>query len=222
MWDDIIACTLSYGGCGFVDSCASGGGRNDLESMRRGVPILRSDSDRTSIALRLSMTTAFNKWIPFCGANTKEKKQQLDLTGISDVYTWRASYLPILNVDAQFVQDPDQDFDNLRFGLREWREVSKYLLCDFYTLTPWHREIDDTDFTVYCFFDAKEQKGVMLGFRQENCIRERANVRLPFASQNEQYVLKDTDSGDIMETHGEATLYFESPRMAKLWWIERT
>lgn len=35
MWDDIIECTLSYGGCGFVDSCASGGGRNDLESMRR-------------------------------------------------------------------------------------------------------------------------------------------------------------------------------------------
>ncbi len=119
MWDDIIDCTLSYGGCGFVDSCASGGGRNDLESMRRGVPILRSDNDRTTVSLRLSMTTAFNKWIPFCGANTKEKKEQLALTGDSDPYIWRASYLPILNVDSQFTQDPDQDFGVLRFGLDE-------------------------------------------------------------------------------------------------------
>ncbi|MBO5269348.1 MAG: alpha-galactosidase, partial [Clostridia bacterium] len=113
MWDDIIACTLSYGGCGFVDSCASGGGRNDLESMRRGVPLLRSDSDRTSTALRLSMTSTFHRWIPFCGANTKEKDRELAPTGVSDKYVWRASYLPILNVDAQFVCAEDQSFDML-------------------------------------------------------------------------------------------------------------
>jgi alpha-galactosidase len=69
MWDEIIACTSGYGGCGFVDSCASGGGRNDLESMRRGIPLLRSDYDRTTTGIRLSMTSAFNKWIPFCGAS---------------------------------------------------------------------------------------------------------------------------------------------------------
>jgi hypothetical protein len=26
------------------------------------------------------MTTSFNKWIPFCGANTKEKVGELDAT----------------------------------------------------------------------------------------------------------------------------------------------
>ena len=45
----------------YVDSCASGGGRNDLESMRRGVPFLRSDSDRTTAAIRLAMTSSFSK-----------------------------------------------------------------------------------------------------------------------------------------------------------------
>ena len=40
LWDEIIACTRSYSGCGF-DSCASGGGGNDLESLRRGIPLLR-------------------------------------------------------------------------------------------------------------------------------------------------------------------------------------
>ena len=87
MRDDSIACTLSYGDCGFVDSCASGRDRNNFESMRRGVSILRGDSDRTGTALRLSTITAFNKWTPFCGANTDEdsrKKQTTD--GIIALY----------------------------------------------------------------------------------------------------------------------------------------
>ncbi|MBP3388510.1 MAG: alpha-galactosidase [Clostridia bacterium] len=221
MWDDIIACTLSYGGCGFVDSCASGGGRNDLESMRRGVPLLRSDSDRTSTALRLAMTTTFNKWIPFCGANTKEKKEQLALTGISDAYVWRASYLASLNVDSQFVQDPDQDFDMLRFGLKEWKKVAPFLLKEFYTLTPWHKELDTSDFTAYCFYDPEIEKGVMLAFRQENCARATLPVSLPFAKEGERYSLTDEDSGESHITDGKDELFFAAPRTARLLWIAR-
>ncbi|MBQ8164184.1 MAG: alpha-galactosidase [Clostridia bacterium] len=221
MWDDIIACTLSYGGCGFVDSCASGGGRNDLESMRRGVPLLRSDSDRKSSSLRLSMTTAFNKWIPFCGANTKEKLEELAPTGTSDPYVWRASYLPSLNVDSQFVQDPDQDFGMLRFGLKEWKEVSPYLLKEFYVLTPWHRENDTNDFTAYCYFDPETEKGVLFAFRQESCVRNKLRVSLPFAHAGEKYSFTDKDSGEKIVSDGKAELYFENPRMARLLWIER-
>jgi alpha-galactosidase len=219
MWDDIIACTLSYGGCGFVDSCASGGGRNDLESMRRGVPLLRSDSDRTTVALRLSMTTAFNKWIPFCGANTKEKKSQLAPTGVSDPYVWRASYLASLNVDSQFVQDPDQDFGILRFGLREWDKVKPYLLKDFYVLTPWHSERDTTGFTAYCYYDPEAEKGVLLAFRQERCQRSTLSFRLPFAQGT--YRFRDEDTGEVFTSGGDGTLSFPAPRTAKLIWVEQ-
>ena len=220
MWDDIIACTLSYGGCGFVDSCASGGGRNDLESMRRGVPILRSDNDRTTVSLRLSMTTAFNKWIPFCGANTKEKKEQLALTGDSDPYVWRASYLPILNVDSQFTQDPDQDFGVLRFGLDEWKKVKPYLLKEFYVLTPWHTEKDRTAFTAYSFFDPESEMGVLLAFRQESCVPSTLAVSLPFA-QGKTYTLTDADTGKERSANGAFEIFFEKPREAKLFYIRR-
>ena len=221
MWDDIIACTLSYGGCGFVDSCASGGGRNDLESMRRGVPLLRSDSDRTSTALRLSMTTAFNKWIPFCGANTKEKQHSLAPTGVSDPYVWRASYLPVLNVDSQFVQDPNQNFDVLRFGLQEWKKVTPYLLKDFYTLTPWHTEKDNTDFTVYCYYDPETEKGVLFAFAQERCERNTLTVQLPFAENGGTYQLEDEDGKAVCETDGSITLSFAQARTARLLWVRR-
>ncbi len=222
MWDDIIACTLSHGGCGFVDSCASGGGRNDLESMRRGVPLLRSDADRESTGLRLSMTTAFNAWIPFCGANTKEKKYQLDKTGISDVYVWRASYLPILNVDSQFVYDESQNFDILRLGLDEWKRVRPYLLCDFYRLTPWHGPADTSGFTAFAYYDEESKKGVLLAFRQEKCAEAELRVRLPFLDAGGCFVLRDEDSGEMYAiSRGEdLSLTFDAPRTARLLWID--
>ena len=221
MWDDIIDCTLSYGGCGFVDSCASGGGRNDLESMRRGVPLLRSDSDRTTAALRLSMTTAFNKWIPFCGANTKEKTSELALTGVSDPYVWRASYLPSLNVDQQFVYDADQNFDMIRFGLQEWKKVAPYLLKEFYTLTPWHKEKDTTDFTAFCYYDPEKEDGVIFAFCQEKCSRDVLNISLPFIDSGDRYIITDENSHEETATNGTVTLQFDGPRTAKLLWIKK-
>ncbi len=220
MWDDIIACTSSYGGCAFVDSCASGGGRNDLESMRRGVPLLRSDKDRTYTALRLSITSAFNRWIPFCGANTKEKNHELAARGVSDPYVWRASYLPILNVDSQYVQDPDQDFDMLRFGVNEWKRVAPYLLKDMYHLTPWHSEYDRSGFTALCWFDPEEEKGVLLAFRQEDCRQDTLEIRLPFV-QDGRYQLTDEDTKARFFTQGDVALQFAAPRTARLMWIER-
>lgn len=221
MWDDIIACTLSNGGCGFVDSCASGGGRNDIESMRRGVPLLRSDSDRTSTSLRLSMTTAFNKWIPFCGANTLEKLNELDPTGISDPYVWRASYLPSLNVQSHFVHNEEQNFDMLRFGLCEWKKVTPYLLKEFYPLTPWHKEKDNTDFTAFCYYDPDNEKGVIFAFRQEKCTRDTLRISLPFVDSKDEYTVTDEDSHNEILIDSTLTLHFDAPRTAKLLWVKK-
>ncbi len=221
MWDDIIQCTSSYGGCAFVDSCASGGGRNDLESMRRSIPLLRSDSDRTTIALRLSMTTAFNKWIPFCGANTKEKEKQLSQDGISDVYTWRASYLPALNVDERFVHNTTGNFDNLKFGLEEWKKVAPYLLKEFYVLTPWHRECDKTAFTAMSYFDPESERGVLLAFRQEtNDFCDTLTVTLPYAKGRKCVLTnEDTHETSLIED-GTMSVCFSEKRSAKLFWVE--
>ncbi len=225
MWDEFIACTLSYGGCGFVDSCASGGGRNDLESLRRGIPLLRSDYDRTTTALRLSMTTAFNKWVPVCGANIKEKPDMLSPTGLLDKYIWRASYLPVLNIDSQYVQEPKPDFDLLRFGMKEWKRVSPYFLKDYYVLTPWHPETERTGFTAYAFYDPDEKAGVLLAFRQEKCDEETLTLSLPFAGDFCTVSLTDEDSGEVTTLEGLTAkkgfeLTFNSRREARLLWIK--
>lgn len=220
--DDIIACTSSYGGCAFTDSCASGGGRNDLETLRRAVPILRSDYDRVTTSLRLSMTYGFPKWVPFHGAYTREKVDQLVVEGVSDCYVWRASYLPILNFDGPFTQNPNFDFDNLRFGLQEWKKVNPYLLKDYYTLTPWIDPKQTDAMVAYCFIDPEMSKGVLFAFRQENCKNTQLKLILPFVKDEEEYVLTDEDTAEkIVVRGGEVVLKMKEARMARLLWIEK-
>ena len=219
LWDEIIEETLSYGGCGFVDSCASGGGRNDLESLRRGVPLLRSDSDRTSTSLRLSMTSSFNTWIPFCGASTVEKAGELDPDGVRDPYVWRASYLPHLNVNVRFATKPEENYDMIRFGLSEWDRVKGYLLKEFYPLTPWHHAWDVFSFTAFCFFDPEEEKGVLLAFRQEACVPDVLKLALPFA-EGRRFTLTDEYSGEVFSVTDRIELRFSDVRESKLLWIK--
>ena len=158
LWDRIIEFERARGGCAFVDSCASGGGRNDLESLRRGVPLLRSDADRTVTSLRLSMSSSFNRWIPFSGASCTEQAGELDPDGKRDMYIFRASYLAALNLSAQWTQDPNTDFALIRRGLAEWNSLKRFLLKDFYVLTPWHAPQDRTGWTAFAYLDGRSEE----------------------------------------------------------------
>ena len=52
-----------------IDECASGGRRNDLEMMRRAVPLWRSDKTMEPIGQQ-TMTYGISMWIPFFGTGT--------------------------------------------------------------------------------------------------------------------------------------------------------
>ena len=219
LWEAAIDCTAKYGGCAFIDSCASGGGRNDLQSLRYAVPVLRSDADRTTTSLRLSMSTSFNAWIPYNGACHLEKaaNKECEQDGIMDVYTWRASYLPIMSVlGGRFTQDKNYDFDMLRYGLNEWESIKDLLIKDFYPLTKWRKGDDKTGFVAHCYFDEENKKGVILAFRQEECVDNTVELTLPSIDFKE-YVLIDRDNKQEIEVvDGKIKLIFDNPRTSKL------
>ena len=52
-----------------IDECASGGRRNDLEMMRRAVPMWRSDKTMEPIGQQ-SMTYGISMWLPYFGTGT--------------------------------------------------------------------------------------------------------------------------------------------------------
>ena len=199
LWDKIIDFCRASGKCTFVDSCASGGGRNDIESLRRGIPFMRSDADRTTTALRLSMSASFNQWIPFHGAATKETAGQVDpsVGAGSDGYVFRASYLPVFNYSEAYLHNPELDFDRMQRYVGEWESIRHLLTRDMYVLTPWHARDNRTGWTAFAYDAPELRESLLLAFRMEDCEEERCAVRLPFADSGAQYELTDADTGEV-------------------------
>jgi alpha-galactosidase len=190
--DDIIALTSENGGASFVDSCASGGGRNDLESARRSVPFLRSDSDRTTIALRLAYTHSLNQWLPFTGTDCKESGSQVT-SGAFDQYILRASYLGVMTFDYEWTLDPTLDYSLLKSCQKEWDDMKWLLSKDFYNLTPYHTISDDTGFAAYEYFDPESDKGLIQAFRQADCEDPTVEIKVKGLQDNKYYSLTDLE-----------------------------
>ena len=198
LWDEIIDFCAKNGKCTFIDNCASGGGRNDIESLRRSVPFMRSDADRTTTALRLSMSTSFNRWIPFHGSATKESDNELDAgqKGGSTEYVTRASWLPIYNLAACFTHDETLDYNRLRRTMNEWRQYSHLLTKDMYVLTPWHSKLDTGQWTAMAYRDRMSDESIVLLFRQETCEQDTYTARLPYAGKSVNYQITNIDTGE--------------------------
>ena len=229
LWDAILEYCARTGKCTFVDSCASGGGRNDIESLRRGIPFMRSDADRTTTALRLSMSASFNRWIPFHGANTKETEQQVVAsTGSgSDKYVYRASYLPVFNYGEAFLHNPELDYDSMRKYIGEWESINRLLTKDMYVLTPWHSRDDRFGWTAFAYDDPEGDESLLLAFRMEECAEDTCTVKLPFAEAGNVYIIENADTGDKATVPGMSlkdglTLTLKNPRSCLMYRIKRT
>ena len=206
LWDRIIEFCGKNGKCTYIDNCASGGGRNDIESLRRSLPFMRSDADRTTTALRLSMTTSFNRWVPFHGANTKESQGQLDpgLAGGSTFYITRASWLPVYNISEVFTHDVQLDFDRLRATFGEWKKYNHLLVKDMYPLTPWHRPEDDSNWTAIAWHDRETGEAVLQAFRQETCQEPEYTAFLKFLDPERKYKVTNVDTEETVTKTGSA------------------
>ena len=227
LWDGIIDFCRRTGKNTFVDACASGGGRNDLESLRRGVPFMRSDYDRTTTALRLSMQTAFNNWVPFCGCSSVEQSGQLDPDGKRDQYIFRTSYNPVLIISAQWVHDPGTNFDMLRFGKNEWDSLKEYFLTEYYVLTKWNGPEDTSHWTSYMYYDPEKDSGVLFAFRMETAEAASCTVKLKMLCPDTMYAVKHLDTGEVVQVKGAElakgfTITHDQPRSAALFRIDNT
>ena len=205
LWDEIIAWGARRGKCTFVDSCASGGGRNDIESMRRAIPFLRSDADRTKTSIRFGMTTGFCRWIPFNGCICKETPGELTpATGAgADVYVARASMLPLFHLQDAFSHNKALDYDLMRRNIAEWKSIRHLLTKDFYPLTPWHHESELRDWAAFAYDWPEKGESAVFAFRMEKCERPVFLAKLRFARSGATYDVTDADTGRTFAVRGE-------------------
>lgn len=171
-----------------IDSCASGGNRNDLETMRRAVAMHRTDAEEFNTAnTSISMNHSMFKWIPYFGSAAYDRAK--DMQGVEQ-YNSRAGYGGVYKSVFLF-NTVNGLYDKLNEYTEEYREFGKYLLNDYYPLTNWHSQGDVGDWTGWEFFDGEKNEGVIQLFRQDNCEQSTKNIKLKGLKRDSDYKFTD-------------------------------
>jgi alpha-galactosidase len=215
-----------------IDSCASGGRRNDLETMRRSVPLHYTDYGYGQHATKLDFHRTMYEWLPYF----KESNQSWDLeeateAGIEathgDAFSFHCALAPMLQL-AYDIRSPDQGLSGMVNMVSTWRTAAEIVLGgDYYPLTPPGRS--DKDWVALQFdrplglVDQAEVCGFVQAVRLRECEQSSLQVRLKALRPESTYVLEEAETGERREMAGAALLNegitVTLPRRSgSIWW----
>jgi len=160
MWDDILKANPHL----FIDDCASGGRRIDVETMSRSVPLWRSDNtcdmlgNRPATVLSAAvknqlMSAGLNRYVPFSIVG------QMGATP----YLFRSGF----NAGIAFAEDVrpgEYPRDLLKQGIAEGKRIRKYFYGDFYPLVE--SGADPRGWCVMQYHRPEENDGMVMAFRR--------------------------------------------------------
>ncbi len=178
-----------------IDSCASGGRRNDLETLRRAVPLLRSDYQGgfDTVLGNQGHTYGFSSWVPYYGSGVYA----------TDKYSTRSYYMPCFGVAADV--RANADWPAVRRAYDECRKVAPYMLGDYYPLMPYNLQKDRW---IAWQFDCPEKgEGMVQAFRREESPYESVRLKLHGLDPNAVYTLTNFDAAGTTEMTGSELLH---------------
>jgi alpha-galactosidase len=178
-----------------IDSCASGGRRNDLETMRRAVPLVRSDFQFPNMTGVVDgnqcHTYGLSSWLPFQGNGCY----------FYDVYAMRSFYgacwgmggLTEDNAAAQQQSYAENDI------------VAPYMLFgDYYPLTPY--SLADNVWIGWQFDRPEADGGCVQVFRRQNAASGSITLQLQGLDPAESYDVRNFDSPSTQRFTGQALM----------------
>ncbi|MCP4593853.1 MAG: alpha-galactosidase, partial [bacterium] len=172
-WDELLRRHPNM----LIDSCASGGRRNDLETMRRAVPLWRSDYAYEPIGHQC-MTYGISLWLPYHGTGTVASSAATYYGGgftPVEPYAFWSNTAPSLGSGIDF-RVPEIDYDALRTLYQQWRELSTFYYDDFYPLTPYTQ--DEKEWIAWQFNSPERGAGAVQAFRRGECADEKKRLVL--------------------------------------------
>jgi alpha-galactosidase len=166
-----------------IDSCASGGHRNDLETLRRSVPLLRSDYIMEPVGQQCH-TYGLAFWMPFFGTGTSAM----------DAYSFRSQMCASFNACFD-MRRRDLPFNEARRLLTQWKdEIAPNYFGDFFPLTPYSTANDA--WIAWQFHRPGQGRGVVQAFRRAESFYESARFKLRELDAQESYRVTDLDHPD--------------------------
>lgn len=167
-----------------IDSCAGGGRRNDLETLRRAVPLLRSDLIMEPTAQQCH-TYGIAFWYPFYGTGTSS----------TDTYQFRSQMCPHFTA-CYDMRRTDLDFQRARQIVNQWKfDLGPNLLGDYYPLTPY--SLDRNVWMAFQWNRPEAGRGAVQVFRREESGQETQTLKLRGLDPDGTYVFRDLDRGEL-------------------------
>ena len=176
-----------------IDSCASGGRRNDLETLRRAVPLLRSDYIMEPLGNQCH-THALSLWFPFYGTGTSKTGE----------YLVRSVLCPHF-IACWDMRDETLDYAHLRRMVDQWKAFAPYYFGDYYPLTEYSLSPDQ--WIAWQFDHPALGGGMVQAFRRSESVFESARIPLKGLEPEARYRVMNVDAPDAaVEVTGKSLL----------------
>ncbi len=175
-----------------IDTCASGGRRLDLETLRRSVPLHKSDHDYGDYENRQCQFYGISFLVPFHGAPVCRGN-------VVDKYVMRSGYAPMTALGFDVRRD-DLDYALLRRLAAEWRRVSRFYSGDYYPLTSYSKDL--LSWLAWQFHRPDPDEGLVQVFRRSASPYESAVFRLHNLDADATYIVEDLDVSGTSDVSG--------------------
>jgi len=184
-WDAIIARFPDM----MIDSCASGGRRNDLETMRRSISIHKTDADYSAFDRKQAMHLSFYQWLPYFGTLVNGPNYE----GNPDKYAYRSANVPwcAFTYDVRKSAEENGIEEGLA-AMKEWRDTNMFFYGDYYPLTAWSH--DATTWIGWEFYDEEKGGGILQFFRRDKSEETERTVKVYGVEKDKNYLVHDYDT----------------------------
>lgn len=208
-----------------IDNCASGGRRIDIETLRRSIPLWRSDYQcpaNHDIVGAQCHTAALSSWMPYHGTSVGR---------IIDLYRFRSCYTTALGNNFIFsAKDNINDISEEKIELirrmnAEYKRIREITECDYYPLTS--PSADKGQWCVMQFDSPEKGEGVILAYRREKSPYTTANFMLGNIEYDCDYEFTDADNGEKEIISGKElnangfTITMTEKRMARVLFVKK-
>ena len=175
-----------------IDTCASGGRRLDLETLRRSVPLWRSDYAYDPPAMQ-QLTYGLALWVPYFGTGFNS----------TDPYIFWSQMTPAPGIGLD-IERIESDAAQLRKLTGEWRSIADLYYGDYYPLTPYSTE--PTAWLAWQFNAPATRNGMLQVFRRPESPFESARFRLSGLEPDASYLVRNLESAAQTTYSGKALM----------------
>ena len=184
----------------FIDTCASGGRRMSLDTLRYAVPLWRSDYQNVSDFMQ-GLTYGISLWIPYHGGGNAAFEVSYHGEGFTAVepYAFWSCCYPAVNFGMD-VREKGMDYDALRDLFEKRDRMVKYFYGDFYPLTA--HSLDRTVWMAWQFNQPETGEGLVQVFRRTQSDILNNQYKLKALDANAKYEITDLTASKVIRLMG--------------------